>query len=238
MPGNMLPVATLKRPEAVTQVAPQPQQQVPIEEMLRSISEYGTYGSMLRRATTMQEVGTKLAHIAEMAEQAVVSEAEDWYDQATLKRHTGEIKKYVGDFAKLAKDADMINQRMLALYEDMGRILERYFELPDGEDSAQKTTSDDTVSITGVNRETVPQLQESSVEEDKVISNPSEPPLATPDEEETSGRRRRHDEITLRAIQAVHSRLKQKNPELATKFAKLPPKMMVKVVWNLVGDTV
>ena len=28
----------------------------------------------------------------------------------------------------------MLNQRMYALYEDMGRVLERYFELPDGQE--------------------------------------------------------------------------------------------------------
>jgi DNA-directed RNA polymerase subunit F len=42
------------------------------------------------------------------------------------------------------------------------------------------------------------------------------------------------DELTLRAIRAVHEELKKKNPEYANRFAKLPPKKMKEAVWKLV----
>jgi hypothetical protein len=250
MPFDMMKPrrATLKQPEMLPEAPTAPtqmgqmgqpgmQQNMPLEQVLEAIAEYGDHGRALKHATTMQEVGQKLAHIAELAEHAVVSEAEDWYDAHTVKRNTSEMKKYASDFMKLAKEADMINQRMTALYEDMGRILERYFELPQNGDETpdNASASDDTVTGTGVDREDVP-LEEATnpVAEDMILpTNPSEPNL--PDEEELhSGKDRRKDEITLRAIKAVYARLKQKNPEMASKFAKLPPRKMEQAVWKLV----
>lgn len=124
----------MKKIGASPAAAPSPvdaqRQKMEVEAMIDCVSKYGQYGQALKRATTMQEVGTQLAQIAELAEQAVMSEADDSYDQHTLKRNMQEMKKYSGAFVKLAQEADMINQRMTAYYDDMGRILERYFELP------------------------------------------------------------------------------------------------------------
>lgn len=203
-----------------------------LEDLLSAIAKYKTFGKALKRDCTLSEIGMQLAQIAEMAEQAVVSEADDWFDAHTLKRNMKEIKNYTGDFVKLAKEADMINQRMSALYEDMGRVLERYFEIPDGESTEDVTGSDNTVPATAPSREQVPMKEDAPVRtEDFLLQNPSEPALPTPEEE---GKTEKTDLLTLRAIKAVHERLKKNNPAAAKKFASLPPARMKEVVWRLV----
>lgn len=234
---NQTPIsAQIKKPEVTAApVSPSMNPAVDVkhslEDLLTAIAKYKTFGKALKRDCTLSEIGMQLAQIAEMAEQAVVSEADDWFDAHTLKRNMKEIKNYTGDFVKLAKEADMINQRMSALYEDMGRVLERYFEMPEDEiDGA--AASDRTVAASAPSRSQVPMKEAAPVRtEDFMLSNPSEPALPTPEEE---GKTEKTDLLTLRAIKAVHERLKKNNPAAAKKFASLPPARMKEVVWRLV----
>lgn len=227
----VVPAATLKKPEIQMHeeqpatMAGDPKQNM--QHFLECIAQYKKLGSALKRATTMQEVGIKLSEIAELAEQAVVTEAGDWYDEHTLRRHMKEAKAYSGEFSKLSAEADQINERMSALYEDMGRVLERYFELPD--DEIPGSSSSDTASVpsNAPDRERV-----SMTEVHPGILNPSEPPLPTTAID--GGHTPNTDILTLRAIKAVYETLREKNPEMASKFANMSPKLMKRLVWKLV----
>ncbi len=194
-----------------------------IEQFLEQIAQYNQIGKILKRES-LKEAGEKLAKIADIAEVAVTTEAADWFDAHTLKRNMKEVKSYAGDFLKLASEADTINQRMSALYDDMGRILERYFEIPDDLEHADpidhsdpsEIPTDEPVAL----KETGP-----GARDPKVYSATPLPPV-TPDPKEI-------DKLTLRAIQSVHTRLKAKNPAVASKFAAMDPKKMKEVVWVL-----
>ena len=104
-----------------------------MSEILETIAQYNEMGKALRRTSSIREIGAKLSHMAEMAERAVVSEADDWFDAKTLQRNMKELKTYAEAFSKSAEEADILEQRMTALYDDVGRILERYFEIPEHE---------------------------------------------------------------------------------------------------------
>lgn len=99
------------------------------------VSRYNEYGRVLQREHRLSELAQQLASIAEYAEHALTNEAEDWYDAHTVKRNVKEMKKYAQDFAKVAQEADMQQSRLQAYYEDMGRILERYFNISKTEDT-------------------------------------------------------------------------------------------------------
>jgi hypothetical protein len=116
---------------------------------------------------------------------------------------------------------------MSALYEDMGRVLERYFELPDDEIPGADASDRASVPSNAPNRETTPMT-----EVHPSAMNPSEPALPTTAID--GGHTAKTDMLTLRAIQAVHERLKEKNPQMAEKFANLPPRLMKRLVWKLV----
>lgn len=233
------PAAAVKKPEAPmaapapTMASAQVDPKQQLESILEGIAKYKQFGKTLKRETTLSEVGMQLAQIAEWAEQAVLAEADDWFDAHTLKRNMKEIKNYAGDFVKLAKEADMINQRMSALYEDMGRVLERYFEMPDDEIPGAAASDATVQPSTAPSRDSVPMKESTAVKtEDHLIpTNPSEPALPSLEDE---GKTPETDKLTLRAIRAVHERLKETNPEMAQKFAKLPPAKMKEVVWRLV----
>lgn len=88
--------------------------------------QYNEYGKLLNRQHDMRSIAEQLAKISEMVEQQVMSESDDWYDGHTIKRNMKEMKGYASDFSKLAQESDMMYERMTALYQDMGRVMERY----------------------------------------------------------------------------------------------------------------
>lgn len=105
------------------------------------VGKYNEYGDMLHRDHSMQELAQQLSDIAEAAEMHLTSEANDWYDSHTISRNIKEMQGYAKEFAKLAQEADEYNVRMEALYEDMGRVLERYFEIyPQANEDAQQNS--------------------------------------------------------------------------------------------------
>lgn len=98
------------------------------------IGRYNEYGKKLQSELSMRELAEELMQIAEFAEQAVMSEADDWFDGHTIKRNMKEMKNYVKEFSKIANEYDSMRQRATALYDDMGRVLERYFEIQEDDE--------------------------------------------------------------------------------------------------------
>jgi hypothetical protein len=219
------PKAQLKKPEntePVQEVDPARE----ADQFLEHIAQYNTFGKVLRRES-LKEVGQKLAKIAEMAEVAVTNEADDWFDAHTLKRNMKEVKSYATEFMKLAEEADAINQRMSAYYDDMGRILERYFEIPDFEEVPDGKVGIEEPSELGAEEPMeLTEAQPTFNGRDPAVFAATPIPPKTPDPKII-------DDLTLRAIKAVYKRLKKNNPIMASKFSKLHPKKMKEVVWAL-----
>lgn len=234
----------------------------PAGNMLEAIAKYRGYGQALKQTASMREIAARLAEIADIAEQAVVNEADDWFDQHTVKRNMKEIKGYSGDFAKLAQESDMINQRMAALYEDMGRVLDRYFDLGDeAEDDGDGDSEFDTPDEEENNGQLSTAIQAAQSNEREVPShNPNDvrrlpegkdagtekeagtskqnTPIESPNLDKPMAARSGKliiDDLTLKAIKSVHERLKREGKtEFANRFAKLPPKKMKECVWRII----
>jgi hypothetical protein len=98
---------------------------------LEMIGRYNEYGHALRRETNLLEIAEKLQEISNYAEQFTMNESEDWFDKVTIDRNMKDLRKLSESFAKLARETYVHEQRMEALYEDAGMILNRYFEIKD-----------------------------------------------------------------------------------------------------------
>jgi len=100
---------------------------------VKVIAQYQRLGEALKKSHSFRKVAEQIAKIAEMAEMTVTEEGNDWFDQHTIKRNMKELKSYAGDFGKIAEDLDALHQRAGALYDDMGNVLARYFEVVEPE---------------------------------------------------------------------------------------------------------
>jgi len=93
------------------------------------VSRYNEYGKILYREKKITEIAQNLQEISDLAENYALNECGDWFEENIVKRNFQEMKKYCEQFGKLAKETQSKQHQMEALYEDMGHILERYFEI-------------------------------------------------------------------------------------------------------------
>ena len=93
------------------------------------VRNYGIVGKQLYNNNNVMEIAKQLAEIAESAHSHVLGENEDWFDKVSVSRNMKSLKGNVMEFTKTAKESHMLNQRLTALYEDIGGVLNRYYDI-------------------------------------------------------------------------------------------------------------
>ena len=78
-----------------------------------------------------------------MAASHTLQETEDWFDKVTVSRNMKELTNHSKAFSKIAEEASSVQQRLAGLYEDMGNILNRYYEIPESEETHMYGHDDD-----------------------------------------------------------------------------------------------
>jgi hypothetical protein len=107
-------------------------QQLPSElkkHFLEIISTYGQHRESMSRKSDIRQVAETLGAIADAASEYTLREGGDWFDRVTIKRNMKELSNLQKSFEKEAVEAKSQEQRLEALYEDMGHVLGRYFEI-------------------------------------------------------------------------------------------------------------
>ena len=100
------------------------------QAFLENVKGYSSYGKSIYREG-LSETAKKLSEIAKLAGVHAVKETEESFDKITVGRNMKELKSYSEQFTKVAGEAHGLQQRMEGLYEDMGRVLSRYYEIAD-----------------------------------------------------------------------------------------------------------
>ena len=105
-------------------------------KVTEAIRNYANVGRALYQSGGMLEAAKQLSEMATAAQNHVLSETNDWFDGVSVKRNMKELKGLTGQFKKTAVEANAVNQRLSALYEDMGNILNRYYEIDEDVEEA------------------------------------------------------------------------------------------------------
>ena len=111
-------------------------------QVTEAVRNYSRIGKQLRVNSNIMEAAKQLAEMADNAQNHVLSETSDWFDGVSVKRNMKELKGLTGQFKKTAVEANAVNQRLSALYEDMGNILNRYYEIDEALDPVGKEDDD------------------------------------------------------------------------------------------------
>ena len=113
------------------------EEKVDIKGLTTEISSYNKLGEAIFGDSNITKIAEKLSWIAGQAKSHTLSETEDWFDRITVNRNMKELTGLSGQFGKIATEAKSLQERMGALYEDMGNILGRYYEI--GETVTEET---------------------------------------------------------------------------------------------------
>ena len=103
-------------------------------EFMQEVKNFSRLGEMIYREGSLRDVAKGLAELAEKARIATIQETDDWFDKVTINKNMKQLGAASSDFTKIAKEASSLQQRMESLYEDMGHILGRYYDLEEAMD--------------------------------------------------------------------------------------------------------
>ena len=120
-------------------------QKVSSKQVTEALKSYNSLGKVLYQQQSLKETAKSLSNIAEMAATHTVQETEDWFDKVTVSRNMKELTNHSKQFSKIAEEASSVQQRLSALYEDMGVILNRYYDIPEGAEQVDKDETKDQI---------------------------------------------------------------------------------------------
>ena len=105
------------------------EEEVDVKGLTTEISSYNKLSEAIFGKSNITQIAEKLSWIANQAKSHTLQETEDWFDKITVNRNMKELTGLSGQFGKIANEAKSLQERMGALYEDMGNILGRYYEI-------------------------------------------------------------------------------------------------------------
>ena len=104
-------------------------------KVVEGVKNYGIVGKSLYNNNNIMEIAKQLSEVAESAHHHILGEESDWFDRVSVNRNMKSLKSNVMEFQKTAKEAHMLNQRLTGLYEDIGSVLNRYYEIDEALDT-------------------------------------------------------------------------------------------------------
>ena len=113
-------------------------QKVSSKQVKGALENYNKLGEALYQQQSLKETAKSLSQIAEMAASHTLQETEDWFDKVTVSRNMKELTNHSKAFSKISEEASSVQQRLAGLYEDMGSILNRYYDIPEGAEQVDK----------------------------------------------------------------------------------------------------
>ena len=103
--------------------------EVDVKTLTAEISNYQKLGKQIFGESNITQIAEKLSWIASQAKSHSLQETDDWFDKITINRNMKELTGLSKQFSSIANEAKSLQERMGALYEDMGHILGRYYEV-------------------------------------------------------------------------------------------------------------
>ena len=104
-------------------------QKVDRHKVSEGVRNFGIVGKSLYNNSNIMEVAKQLAEIAESAHHHILGEQDDWFDKISVNKNMKTLKGSVMEFQKTAQEAHSLNQRLTGLYEDIGHVLNRYYDI-------------------------------------------------------------------------------------------------------------
>ena len=111
---------------------------IDVEGLTNEISSYNKLGESIFGESNITKIAEKLSWIANQAKSHTLSETEDWFDKITVNRNMKELTGLSKQFTKISNEAKTLQERMGALYEDMGNILGRYYSIGETKEKSIK----------------------------------------------------------------------------------------------------
>ena len=99
------------------------------KSFLQEVERFSEYGSVIYREADLRKVAETINSLCEKAEKITMEESRDWFDEVTANRNINELKKRRVEFVKTVHEISKMQQRLEAIYEEIGHTLSRYYDI-------------------------------------------------------------------------------------------------------------
>lgn len=122
-----------------------------LHELMRRFNEYG---QALRGDQALMQTAKTLSEICAMAKKYAMNENnDDFIQKETVQRDFKQVENITSQFQKLAKECVSRTMQLAALYEDLGHIYERYYEMENVNEVAPPVAPETNLSLSEVGTE-------------------------------------------------------------------------------------
>jgi len=104
------------------------------KSFLQEVERFNEYGSVIYRTEDLRKVAESINSLCEKAEAITLEEAQDWFDEVTIRREVKQLNTKRKSFVETVHEISKMQQRLEALYEDIGHTLSRYYEIKSMDD--------------------------------------------------------------------------------------------------------
>ena len=118
----------IKMSDLVKEEEQNEERQIDTNAFLGMVNRFGRIGEDIK-VNDLRGIANVLKNVAEVAKIHTESLQEYWFDKVTVSRNMKELNNYSKQFSKIAQEAANLQERMRGLYEDMGNIMGRYYEI-------------------------------------------------------------------------------------------------------------
>lgn len=102
--------------------------------LFNELKKFTEYGDAVHQEADLKKIAAKFGALTEYAKR-YLNEKASGFDQVTINRNVKELEKKVRKFKKEAEKAQKHQNRLTALYDDIGMIFDRYFGVGDSKNS-------------------------------------------------------------------------------------------------------
>ena len=99
------------------------------KEISQKISTFNKYGQILHDENDLNQISTELSELAQNAKKLALGLTNQDFDKITVQRNMKDLERCSDELRKTAVEVQLLKKRMVALYDEMGTILNRYFEI-------------------------------------------------------------------------------------------------------------
>lgn len=99
------------------------------DAFLESLKRFSSFKNEVYRSKTLREISQQLGELIESAEGFTLQETQDNFDKISVSRDLKEIKNDYNMFAKTCNEITTLQQRLEAVYENIGQKLGRYYDI-------------------------------------------------------------------------------------------------------------
>ena len=96
---------------------------------LKAVANFHQIGEMISNNGQLKEISETLNNIVKQAEALTIQESEHWFDNVTVSRHMKQMNEAYKVFEKTANEMHSLQQRLESAYDDMGTVLNRYYNV-------------------------------------------------------------------------------------------------------------